>query len=96
LSKTNQDLLVLGRAIEEYHRNEGAYPEFLGALIQSATGEPVLSELVLDAWEHPYSYRKTPNASHPFILVCLGADGAPGGAGDAADTDYWELSSPRK
>ena len=38
-----------------------------------------------DPWGHPYQYAVPGEGGQPFALFSLGADGQPGGSGDAAD-----------
>lgn len=38
-----------------------------------------------DPWGHPYQYAMPGEGGQPFALFSLGADGQPGGSGDAAD-----------
>lgn len=38
-----------------------------------------------DPWGHPYQYAMPGEGGQPFALFSFGADGQPGGSGDAAD-----------
>ncbi|MCW8917622.1 MAG: type II secretion system major pseudopilin GspG [Gammaproteobacteria bacterium] len=51
---------------------------------------PYLDEpsVPLDPWSNPYQYSVSNNAAQPFYLYSLGADGQPGGEGNAADIGY--------
>jgi general secretion pathway protein G len=42
----------------------------------------------MDPWGHPYRYR-IPGEHGEFDLYSLGADDAPGGAGENADVTNW-------
>ncbi|WP_407703805.1 type II secretion system major pseudopilin GspG [Xaviernesmea oryzae] len=42
-----------------------------------------------DPWNHDYIYR-SPGQGRPYEILSLGADGAEGGTGDAADIKSWE------
>ena len=47
---------------------------------------PYLDEAVpLDPWSKPYQYALPGRDGQPFALYSLGADGQPGGEGDAQD-----------
>jgi general secretion pathway protein G len=44
-----------------------------------------------DPWDNPYSYASPGLSSQAgYELLSLGADGAPGGSGDAADITSWK------
>lgn len=45
-------------------------------------------KLPVDPWGHPYQYSVPGADSQPFALYSLGADGKPGGSGDAADIGF--------
>lgn len=45
-------------------------------------------KLPSDPWGHPYQYSVPGADSQPFALYSLGADGKPGGSGDAADIGF--------
>ena len=45
-------------------------------------------KLPVDPWGHPYLYSVPGADSQPFALFSLGADGKPGGTGDAADLGF--------
>lgn len=61
---------------------------------------PYMAHIPTDPWDHPYVYENpnpdpsltgTPNGPSTYKLTSYGADGAPGGQGDAADiTDETE------
>jgi general secretion pathway protein G len=88
----------IGAALELYRLDMGAYPsesQGLGALIDrprdaTAAGRwsgPYLSDAsgLIDPWSNPYDYAQPGPAGKPYAVTSLGADGAPGGAGEAAD-----------
>jgi general secretion pathway protein G len=84
----------LGAALDLFFLDMGRYPttaEGLDALIERRPGldawnGPYLQQtaLPLDPWGNPYRYR-SPGDGRPYEIVSLGADGAEGGSGDAAD-----------
>jgi len=70
-------MVQLARAIESFKRDSHRVPASLDELVPRAfAGVPV------DPWNHPFTYETT---ARGYRLACLGADGAPGGDGDAAD-----------
>lgn len=89
----------LGAALDLFYLDNGRYPsagEGLAALVQPPAGMPAwdgpyLKKSVIpkDPWGREYQYRY-PGEQAAFELVSLGADGAPGGEGDAKDIRSWE------
>lgn len=92
---------MLGAALDGYRLDTGGYPattEGLGALWQAPNqdkrawkGPYLRKEVPLDPWGRPYIY-KSPGDQNPtgYDLISLGADGQPGGAGEAADIVSWK------
>jgi general secretion pathway protein G len=94
---------MLGSALDAYRLDNGRYPtteQGLGALWQQPTTEPRPSNwrgpylrqpVPADPWGASYVYRfpgeHLPNG---FDLSSMGADGAQGGTGDAADVTSWK------
>ena len=66
LRRARDVMVQTAREIEGAHARAGAWPESLG------TG-------VADPWQRPLIYERTPAG---YRLVCLGADGTPGGEPD--------------
>lgn len=89
----------LSSALDMYHLEVGSYPAQnigLKALIEQPAGVsrwkgPYLrkSNIPNDPWGKDYVYRY-PGKHGPFDLYSLGADGQPGGEGEAADINSWE------
>ena len=91
------DLQILGQALEGYRLDAGEYPttaQGLDALVRQPSLPPVparwrpdgyLPRLPRDPWGRDYSYACR-DGRH-FTLRTLGADGEPGGDGEAADVD---------
>jgi general secretion pathway protein G len=86
-----------GQALDQYRLDVGHYPsteQGLLALRQVPQAEvqwqgPYLKRNIpLDPWGRPYVYVK-PGAHGDYDLTSLGADGQPGGAGEAADVTSW-------
>jgi general secretion pathway protein G len=82
-----------GRALQVFHANVGRFPstqEGLQALVTAPAGAdrwngPYLEKTVpMDPWGRAYDYR-APSAQADFQITSLGADGQPGGSGEAAD-----------
>ncbi|MEO0913170.1 MAG: type II secretion system major pseudopilin GspG [Pseudomonadota bacterium] len=90
------DIRSIASALELYRLDNRAYPtslQGLEALVIKPVSPPVppnwvaggyLGVLPQDPWGNPYAYR-SPGESGAYDLLSLGADGAPGGAGTAAD-----------
>jgi len=91
------DLQILAQALEGYRLDAGVYPttsQGLDALVRAPTLPPVptrwrpdgyLPSVPRDPWNHAYQYACV-DGRH-FTLRSLGADGEPGGDGEAADVD---------
>ena len=87
-ARAQANLQALSSAVELYRTDVGAYPTQLGDLVQT-TGNPAWRGPYLadpwppkDPWGNPFVY--TLQGSR-YVITSLGADGAPGGAGEAAD-----------
>ena len=61
------------------------FPEDLSALISPPSGDPIMNakEVPLDPWGNAYSYQL--EGSRKYVIISLGADGAPGGEDVDAD-----------
>jgi general secretion pathway protein G len=91
------DLQILTQALEGYRLDAGTYPttgQGLDALVHRPTLPPLpprwrpdgyLPRLPRDPWDRSYEYACS-DGRH-FTLRSLGADGQPGGDGEAADVD---------
>jgi general secretion pathway protein G len=87
---------MLKGALQTFRLDVGRLPtaeEGLRILVErGAAGRwdgPYLEEgLPEDPWGNPYVYELEPSGTQPFSLYSLGADGAEGGAGIAADIGY--------
>lgn len=86
-------------ALDLFYLDNGRYPagsEGLAALTQPPAGLPSWngpylkkSSIPKDPWGREYQYR-APGEHAAWEIVSLGADGAPGGDGDARDLQSWE------
>lgn len=102
VTRAQQDLRAIGAALNLYRLDNFAYPttdQGLEALVERPAALPngarwkeggYLDRLPKDPWGNPYQYLQ-PGAKGDFDLWTLGADGAPGGEGVAADLGNWSL-----
>jgi general secretion pathway protein G len=91
---------LLGAALDQYSLDVGSYPPAtvgLEALFRNsnATGwnGPYLKKNAIpaDPWGNPYSYKCCPGDHGEYDLWSDGADGKPGGEGEAADIASWTV-----
>ncbi|WP_323844158.1 type II secretion system major pseudopilin GspG [Microbulbifer magnicolonia] len=89
------DLRAIETALDMYRMDNFVYPssdQGLQALVAKPSGfpeaknwvEPYLKKAPKDPWGNEYQYI-SPGSSGPYDLFSLGADGKPGGEGEAAD-----------
>ena len=100
LRKAKRDAAMMGvsnikEAVNKFHLDTGRYPESLEELVKQpdedeSWGGPYLEKVPKDPWNNDYEYRKTDDSTHPYEIICYGADGQPGGEGDDADIKYPE------
>jgi len=95
-AKTQVELL--GTALDTFRLDVGRYPttqEGLEALRNAPPGLPrwdgpyLKKEVPLDPWGMAYLY-ESPGQHGEYDLYSYGADGAPGGEGDARDVGSWQ------
>jgi general secretion pathway protein G len=92
----------LGSALDAYRLDNGRYPttqQGLAALWEAPTVEPAPNwrqpylrrPVPVDPWGNPYVY-VSPGEANPtgYDLLSYGADGQPGGEGEAADITSWQ------
>lgn len=73
-----RELMVqIARASESFRRENGRTPATLDELVPAK-----IASVPNDPWGHPFLYAATVRG---YRLTCQGADGAPGGGGEAAD-----------
>ncbi len=90
-------------ALQLYKLDNGVYPsteQGLEALVDLPTigvipknwkEEGYLAKIPDDAWGNPYVY-VSPGSQGEYDLVSYGADSEPGGEGDDADIESWDLN----
>ena len=94
---------MLGAALDAYRLDNGRYPsteQGLAALWQAPTVEPraanwrgpyLRKAVPADPWGAPYVYRAPGvQSGSGYDLLSYGADGKPGGPGEAADITSWK------
>ncbi|AOE65677.1 type II secretion system protein GspG [Pseudomonas fluorescens] len=98
------DIQAIATSLEMYRLDNAVYPstlQGLEALSKRPTGTPAvrnwnaqgyLKGQPVDPWGTPYQYLNpgVRSANGGYDLYSLGADGAPGGEGSAADIGNWE------
>lgn len=95
------DLRAIETALDMYRMDNFVYPssdQGLQALVSRPSGfpeaknwnEPYLKKAPKDPWGNEYQYI-SPGSSGPYDLYSLGADGEPGGEGEAADVSVADL-----
>lgn len=89
--KVKADIKAISDAIMIMYNDTGVMPESLEELVQSSAEDwngPYITggmKALRDPWKRPYVYVYDGAGDPPFLLGSYGADGAPGGEGDAAD-----------
>jgi general secretion pathway protein G len=96
--RAQQDIRGIASALGLYKLDNFVYPttgQGLEALVTQPTGQPeapnwkgYLDNLPKDPWGRPYQYQ-SPGQHGPFDVFTWGADGKPGGEGEAADVGNW-------
>ena len=85
------------QALDQYRLDVGRYPtteQGLAALRTAPAGVPkwqgpyLKREIPVDPWSNAYQYQ-APGQHGEFDLQSFGADGQPGGEGEAADVVSW-------
>lgn len=97
------DIQAITTSLEMYRLDNFSYPstqQGLEALVKYPQGAPVprnwnaqgyLKSIPVDPWGTPYQYLNpgVHSADGSYDLYSLGADGLPGGEGNAADIGNW-------
>lgn len=83
------DLASFAFALDQYAADhDGLYPASFSLVLEPSSGRrPYLygyTEMPKDPWKRPYIYA-TSAGQRSSRLLCLGADGEPGGSEDARD-----------
>jgi general secretion pathway protein G len=89
---------LLETALDTFRLDVGKYPtssQGLQALrvnpggVERWDGPYLPKDVPLDPWGHPYEYR-SPGEHGDYDIICLGADGNPGGEGEDMDIVNWK------
>ncbi len=101
VEKARADIAILEQALESYRIDNLNFPsseQGLSALTAPPAGlarperyRPggYVRRLPQDPWGDDYQYRAPGESGRPFDVFSLGADGEPGGEGNAADIGNW-------
>jgi general secretion pathway protein G len=97
--RAKQDIASIVAALNIYKLDNFIYPsteQGLEALVRKPTGQPDapnwsqrLDRVPKDPWGHPYQYLQ-PGQHGDVDVYSFGADGKPGGEGEAADIGNWD------
>ena len=96
-SAAKTQIELLGQALDQFRLDTGRYPttsESLNALLTDPgvagwDGAYLKKGLPNDPWGKPYHY-ECPGTHGDYDLISFGADGSPGGEGEAKDLNSWE------
>ncbi|HET6631866.1 MAG TPA: type II secretion system major pseudopilin GspG [Rhodanobacteraceae bacterium] len=102
-ARAQQDIQSIQTALNMYRLDTFAYPDTeqgLEALVQRPANLPdganwkgsYLDRMPLDPWHRPYLYLH-PGVHGDVDIYTLGADGKPGGSGEAADIGNWDTQA---
>jgi len=97
VTKAKSDVSRIGSALDLYRLDNFTYPntsEGLQALVTNP-GKPnwtgYLPKVQKDPWGNDYQYQQPgTNNTNGYDLWSFGADGAPGGEGEAKDVGNWD------
>jgi general secretion pathway protein G len=100
VTRARQDIQGVVTALSLYKLDNFAYPsneQGLDALVAKPSGAPdapnwkgpYLDRAPKDPWAHPYQYQQ-PGQHGEVDVFSYGADGKPGGEGEAADVGNWD------
>lgn len=88
VQKAKADIAIIEQGLEFWKLDMGRYPtaeEGLAVLTLPAGTGPKLRKLPADPWGRAYSLEVPGRNGAAYAVVSLGADGQPGGEGEAAD-----------
>jgi general secretion pathway protein G len=96
-SAAKTQIELLGQALDQFRLDTGRYPTTAEGLnvLQTDPGLPGWDGPYLkkgvpnDPWGRPYHY-ESPGTHGDYDLISYGADGSPGGEGEAKDMNSWE------
>jgi general secretion pathway protein G len=95
-AKASSDIATLSSLLQQFRIDNDRFPtteEGLTALrVQPADaanwrGPYTSKEIPADPWGNEYIYESPGPGGEDFLIISYGADGAPGGEGDASDLD---------
>jgi general secretion pathway protein G len=100
VTRSRQDIQGIVTALSLYKLDNFSYPssgQGLEALVTKPSGQPdapnwkgpYLDRVAKDPWGHPYLYAQ-PGQHGNIDVFSYGADGKPGGEGEAADIGNWD------
>jgi general secretion pathway protein G len=99
ITKAHADISSFMTALAAYKLDTGLFPtseQGLRALrekpadVNQWAGPYIASDVPKDPWGHDYVYRFPGEQGPDPEIICLGADGQPGGEGDNADIVSWK------
>lgn len=94
IAKAKSDIATVSSLLQQYRLDNDKYPtteEGLNALrvrpssARAWKGPYTTKDIPMDPWGNPYVYQSPGPDGQDFLATSYGADGAPGGEGDAAD-----------
>jgi general secretion pathway protein G len=93
VAKAKSDIAVLQGLLQQFRLDNDRYPttdEGLNALRVKPSNcpnwkGPYTDKVQLDPWGNEYVYQCPGPSGQDYLITSYGADGAPGGEGDAAD-----------
>ena len=94
IAKAKSDIATVSSLLQQYRMDNDRYPtteQGLNALRVRPPDAPnwkgpyTTKAVSLDPWNNPYVYQAPGPDGQDFLITSYGADGAPGGDGDAAD-----------
>jgi general secretion pathway protein G len=93
-AKAQSDVATLSSLLQQYRVDTDTFPtseQGLNALrvapsgVNGWRGPYTSKELPADPWGNEYVYESPGQNNEDFVIISYGADGAPGGEGDATD-----------
>ncbi len=95
-SSAQTEIATICTALDSFYTTYGRYPSNEeGLAVPSRTSgklvEPLLKQLPMDPWGHPYEYNQPGRNNEPYEVICFGADGREGGEGADGDIISWNL-----
>ena len=75
-------------ALLQFHADNGVFPTQEQGL--EALRPYLRKDVPVDPWKHPYVYKYPGEHGDEPDIICLGADGQPGGEGMNADIVNWK------